>query len=180
MTSGSVARRYAKAIFELATEDGNVDEVAGALAEIAVAVQDVGAEALAPGVLSRDSRTRLGEALAAKIGASTLLDKFIRLLCDRERIDVTPGINDWYVKMRDDAAGRVRLSITAAHELSDEEVSRISDAFQKLATREVVPDVGIDESLVGGALVELDGRVYDGSVKTYLARLAANMAGESS
>jgi hypothetical protein len=40
-----------------------------------------------------------------------------------------------------------------------------------------VADVAVDPALLGGAVVELEGRVYDGSVKTALARLASRMAG---
>ncbi len=181
MIPGSVARRYARAMFELATEDGDVDPVADALEQLASAVEEAGPEALAPGLLSREERVKLGDALAEKFAAaSSSLAKFVRMLCDRERIDMAPLVHEWFVKMRDEAAGKVKLTITAANPLSDDEIARICSAFQGLASRQVVPEVTVDEKLVGGALVELDGKVYDGSVRTYLAKLAANMAGETS
>ena len=149
MISGSVARRYARAMFELAREDGNVDEVADALGQLAVAVGEAGPEAMAPGILSRDERSKLGHALASGFGASTSLGKFVKLVCDRERTNALPRVHEWFVKMRDDAAGRVRLSISAANRLSDDEISKIAAAFQKLAGREVVPEVRSEERRVG-------------------------------
>jgi hypothetical protein len=48
-----------------------------------------------------------------------------------------------------------------------------------VAKREIVTHVTTDPSLLGGAVVELDGRVYDGSIRTALARLASRMAGSA-
>jgi F-type H+-transporting ATPase subunit delta len=177
VTPGSVARRYAKALYELAAEEGAVDAIGQALAALAEAVKGVPAEQLAPGVLDAEARRKLGRALATPVGVDTTLGKFLRVVAERDRVSELPGVYYWYVKRLDEEAGRVRAGITSAVELRPNELQAVLGAFGKLAGREVVPEVVTDPELLGGVVVELEGRVYDGSVRTRLARLAAKMAG---
>ncbi|MEE8310912.1 MAG: ATP synthase F1 subunit delta [Candidatus Binatia bacterium] len=178
MTPGSAARRYARALHDLAREEGNVDDVASALGEIAEAVQGAVEGTLSPGALGPDSRARLGSALAAPFGVETTLGKFLRLVAERDRISDLPGVHHWFLKQLDEEEGRVRASITTATTPTAEELDSIVATFRRGAGREVVAEVTTDEKLLGGVIVELEGRVYDGSIRTRLARLAARMSGE--
>ncbi len=180
MTGGSVARRYAKALYELGVEAGNVEEIAAALGEIATGVASLGDRELAAGMLNRGARQQLGRALAARIGADSILAKFIQVVALRDRLAVLPAVHHWMVKLQDQAAGRVRMTITAASELDSSEREQLLAVFAQRAGASVVAADKVDPEIVGGAIVELEGRVYDGSVKTRIARLAANMAGETS
>jgi F-type H+-transporting ATPase subunit delta len=177
MTPGSVARRYARALYELAVEDRAVVQVGELLRAVAQAVGEVGSDALAEGVLDLEDRRKLARTLAAKVGPETTFGKFLSLVAERDRLARLPEIADWYGKLEDEAAGRVQLAITAAGELAAADVDAIRAAFRSIAKREVVTNVSTDPSLLGGAIVELEGRVYDGSVKTALARLSSRMAG---
>jgi len=177
VTPGSVARRYAKALYELSAEEKTVDANGQALAALAEAVKAVPAEQLAAGVLDAEARRKLGRALAQPFGADSTLGKFLQVVAERDRVSELPGIYYWYVKRLDEAAGRVRASVTSAADLRPDELQAVLDAFGKRAGREVVPEVATDAELLGGVVVELEGRVYDGSVRTRLARLAARMAG---
>jgi len=179
MIAGAVARRYAKALYELANEEGGVEEVGQALAQLAQAVASAEEGALAPGILDRDSRRKLGTALAAPVGAGTTLGKFVRLVAERDRIATLPAINEWFVRIRDRAAGRVRLTLKAATALEQSQIDAVVAAFGNITDGNITAEVETDPSLLGGAVVELEGRVFDGSVKTRLTRLAARMAGDS-
>jgi len=177
MSAGAVARRYAKALYELATEQGQGEEIGSALRDVADGVASFDPGALAPGVLGREARDKLGRALAGPFGRDTVFAKFLGLVAARDRIGELPAISRFYTKMQDDAAGRVRLRITTATEPAQPDVEKICAVFAALAGREVLPELGTERELIGGAVVELEGRVYDGSVRTQLARLAERMAG---
>jgi F-type H+-transporting ATPase subunit delta len=179
MTPGSVSRRYARALYQLATEERAGEAVGGGLKEVASAIEQLGVEQVSEGVLELDARRAIGETLASKVGKDTTLGKFLLLVAERDRIARLPEIARRYARMEDDAAGRVQLSITTAGELAEPEIAAIRDAFRPVAKREIVTHVTTDPSLLGGAVVELDGRVYDGSIRTALARLASRMAGST-
>ena len=72
MTSGSAARRYARALYALAGEEGKVAETGSSLGELATAVAEVGA-VLAPGLLDGESREKLGRRMAAAVGQDSTL-----------------------------------------------------------------------------------------------------------
>ena len=116
-------------------------------------------------------------ALAQRVGAQSLLGRFVRVVAANDRLGQLPQVAQWYQRLEDDAAGRVRLEVTSAAALSDADLEALRAAFRKIVNRDVVAVVSTDPELIGGAVVEVEGRVYDGSLKTALARLAARMAG---
>ena len=178
MTTGSVARRYARALYDLAREEGNVEETASALASIAAAVETAGDE-VATGVLSTEARQAVGRAIAKPFGTDSTFGRFVQLVALRDRLSELPGIAEWFEKLDDEAAGRVRLRVTTAAPLGESATGEIVDVFAKIAAKKVLAESKVDESLIAGAVVELEGRVYDGSVKTKLSRLAARMSGDA-
>ncbi len=179
MTPGSVARRYARAVYELAQEDNSVAATGAALQEVAAAVGEVTPDALRPGLLSAEARSAIGNKLSAAIGQGSMFGKFLAVVADADRLDQLQGVSEWFQRIDDEAAGRVRARITAADELNPTDRASIRESIAAVTKREVVEEVEVDPGLVGGIRVEVEGRVFDGTVKTRLARLAARMSGEA-
>jgi F-type H+-transporting ATPase subunit delta len=178
MTPGSIARRYARALYDLAVAEGNVDEVGGYLSAVAEAVSDAGDELLS-GALATEARQKLGASLAAPFGVDSTFGKFVQLVALRDRLGEMPGVDHWFLRLQDEAAGRVRMTVKAPEQLSAEASDSIVRTFAKVAGKEILAETAVDPSLLGGAVVELEGRVFDGSIKTKLARMAAKMAGDA-
>jgi F-type H+-transporting ATPase subunit delta len=176
----AIARRYAKALFDLAAEDGEVDAVSLNLDLLAVAIRDVDADALRPGALGIELREQIGERLALTLGAESLLAGFLRVLARNDRLAELPAVSESFHSIQDAAEGRVRASITTATALSDAELDRVKAVFSQLVGKQVVPELMIDDSLLGGVVVEVEGRVFDGSLRTNLEHLSERMAGRSS
>lgn len=179
MASGSVAKRYARAVYELALEDGAVAETGEALAEISAAVGLVDVDALRPGLLSPDARLAIASKVGAAIGEASMLAKFLAVLAESDRLDQLPGISEWFQRIDDEAAGRVRAKFLVADQLDDAARDSIKKMIGAVVGREVIEEVEVDSTLVGGVRVEVEGRVFDGTVKTRLERLAARMSGEA-
>ncbi len=177
MSNGLVARRYARALFDLAVEVKAMDDVARDLDSLTEAVENVESDWIAPGALDSDVRERIGSAIAEKAGGDTLIGRFAQLLARRDRLSELPAIREWFRKLRDDAEGRVRIDVVTATPLTDAELGKLSSTFSALAGRRAVPSARVDTTLLGGAIVEMEGKVFDGSVRTTLARLSARMAG---
>jgi F-type H+-transporting ATPase subunit delta len=178
--TGPIGRRYGRALFDLATEAGSVDEVAGQLAELAAAVESLDAGSLAPGLLTQAQRDSLAKSLVDRLGGASLVAKFLGVLAANDRLEQLPGVRDHYEKLADTAAGRVRVSIRSASPLSDSERAALKTKFESITGRRVLDTVEVDPNLLGGVTVEAEGRVYDGSVRTQLARLERSMAGQAS
>jgi F-type H+-transporting ATPase subunit delta len=178
--TGAIARRYGRALFDLATEAGSVEEAASQLAELAAAVESLDPGALAPGLLTPAQRDSLAKALVARVGGASLVAKFLGVLAANDRLEQLPAIRDQFEKLADIAAGRVRVSVRSASPLSDAERAALKTKFESITGRRVLDTVEVDPDLLGGVTVEAEGRVYDGSVRTQLARLEREMAGQAS
>lgn len=179
MSTTAIARRYAKALYELAAEDGVVDAIADNLATLAQAVRETGTEALQPGSLGAEVRVGLAEKIGSALGAESLLARFVRVLAEKDRLAELPAVNDWFVRIRDLAAGRVRAFVTVPAALSAADLERLTAVFSSLVGKRIVPELVIDDSLIAGVVVEVEGRVFDGSVRSSLQRLGERMAGQS-
>jgi F-type H+-transporting ATPase subunit delta len=177
MTPGAIGRRYGRALFELASEAGNLDEVAAGLTALASAVASQEPGSLGAGMLSQEQRSTLAAALVGKIGAGTLLGKFVGVLVENDRLDQLPAVAERFTALQDTAAGKVRIHVRSAAPLSDAERSALRTKFEKITGRQVLDTAEVDAELLGGVTVEAEGRVYDGSIRTQLARLERRMAG---
>ena len=177
MTPGAIARRYGRALFELAVESNSVAEIGAGLSELATAVSGIDQASLAPGLLSATQRDALGAALVTKLGAGTQLGCFVGVLVSNDRLEQLPAIRDSYEKLQDAAEGRVRALVRSAAPLADAERAALREKFEAITGRQVLETAEVDASLLGGVTVETEGRVYDGSIRTQLARLERRMAG---
>ncbi len=178
MTPAAVARRYGRALFELAREAGDIGSIGAALAIVAMAVSALEPGALSPGLLTLQERQQLAAALAPSLGQWPLLARFIGVLAENDRLDQIPAIQVTFESLEDEAAGRVRVRIRSASPLTESELALISESFERVTGGLVIPELEIDDRLIGGVTVETQGRVYDGSIRTQLALLERRMAGE--
>ncbi|HYC57837.1 MAG TPA: ATP synthase F1 subunit delta [Candidatus Binatia bacterium] len=176
MIGGSIARRYARALFELARETDEVEGTAPSLAVLAQAVEQQEPGTLAPGLLTREQRQSLAGALSKQV--SPLLGRFLAIVAENDRLEHLPRIHEWFQRLQDEAADRVRVRVRSAARLSAEQIDAIRTRFQKVTGHGVLTETEVDPALIGGVTVEAEGKVYDGSVRTQLQRLERLMAGQ--
>jgi len=177
----AVARRYAKALFALAQEGGALEPTATATARVAaVALDPSVAPVLRSPLLSTPQRQELAATIARELTLSDLMTRFVQLLADHQRLADLPAIHQRFEELLDQAMGRVRISIRSATALVAEQQAELLATFAKITGKQVIPTIVIDSSLLGGVVVEAEGKVYDGSVRTQLDRLAKELTGTAS
>lgn len=179
--SGAVARRYARALFALAKESGALQPTADQLARLAGVAGDATVlPVLRSPLLSTPRRRELAQMLARELRLSELLARFIQLLADHQRLGELPAIADRFQRLLDTELGRVRITIRTATPLDADREAEIIAVFAALTGKQVLSHVVIDAALLGGVVVDVEGKVYDGSVRTQLDRLAKELSGSAS
>lgn len=175
----AVARRYAKALFALAQEGGQLEDVATELNAVAALVRspDLAAVWNNP-LLSAPERRAMVGSLQQQLGLSELMGKFLAYLADHKRLSELPAIRGRYEQLLDEAANRTRARVTTAVPLTDEQTARLIQWLERRTGKTVVAETAIDPSLIGGFVVEVAGKVFDASVANQLA-LLANRLGAS-
>ncbi|CAM4190806.1 ATP synthase F1 subunit delta [Corallococcus exiguus] len=175
MVNVSIARRYARAILDVAAEGNRTDAVAEQLNAFAAVVgqsPDLSDVLLNP-IYSRAQRSRVVEALlqAMPSPAEPALANAVRLLVDRNRLGYLPDIARLYRDMADARAGRVRGQVTSAAPLSADALTQLQQSLQQLTQRNVVLETKVDPSLLGGVAAQVGGTLYDGTLRTQLEQL---------
>jgi len=176
--SGSIARRYAKAIVAVAQEQNALEQTGDELRLLRALADDPQiAQGLANPLLSVTARRGLARAIAEQLKLHPMMRNFLCLLADQRRLDQLGAIADQYEKILDAMLGRVRATLTSSAPLSSEQSETVIAALARQTGRTVLAEQRVDPQLLGGVVVDVEGKVYDGSLRTQLEALAASIAG---
>lgn len=177
MHSTRAGRRYAKALFAIAQDDGRVDEVRGELRALSGLLnehrefRDAILQPLHPGAERRAVLTSVCERL--QLGAT--VRNFCAFLVDQRRVIDFEVIRAAYEAYADRAAGRTRARVVSANPLRDEQRARLRRALAARTGQQVELDESVDASLLGGAIASVGGLVFDGSLRTQLRQLRTSL-----
>ena len=114
--------------------------------------------------------------LLAIDGASEAMRNFFALLADNRRLPLLAEIAGLYEELRAEAEKVVKARVTSASVLADGELDGIKAALKKRFGRDVEIETAVDDSLIGGAVIDAGDVVIDGSLKGKLGRLQAALA----
>ena len=169
----TLARPYARAAFAVAREAG---ALAGWSAALGFAAR-VAAEPQVAVLLDNPKLTRADVvALLSPDGAQDAFHNLLGLLFDNRRLPLLPEIAGLFDELRFAAERVVRAKVTSAATLGDGELETIKAALRKRFGREVEVETAIDESLIGGALIDAGDVVIDGSIRGKLTRLQSALS----
>lgn len=165
------ASRYAKAIFELASEDGKIDQWSRELVLIRAVFDDPTArEIIANPSVSVETRIKAVEALDLPgIGPRGL--NLMRLLVASRRVDRIDEIVEHFEVLADEAAGRVRARVTTAIPLSEADREKLGADLSARLGKDVRLVAQVDPSILGGLLLQVGDRLTDASVAGRLDQL---------
>jgi F-type H+-transporting ATPase subunit delta len=172
-----VARRYARALLSLGLEDGRHEQLGDELLAVLRALQDsreLGFMLQNPGY-SQAQRKAAVDTLGALLHVSPLLLDFLRFLVERQRTADLPAIGRAYAALLDKEVGRVRATVIAAQPLSPDDVKKVREALSSLTGRSVVLEAKTDARILGGVITQVGATQYDGSLKTQLEKLRAEL-----
>jgi F-type H+-transporting ATPase subunit delta len=118
------------------------------------------------------------QGLAGPLGLSPLLTHFLSFLIDQRRTRDLAAIHEDYVRLAEEAAGRVRGEVVSATPLDPAQLARIRAALARRMGRELDLAIRVDPDLLGGLVARVGDLVFDGSLRTQLAQLRAQLTGE--
>ena len=179
--NAAVAQPYAKAVFELAHSAGQLAQWSDALQAAGVAVSDADVAALveAPGTDISAMVNLIAEIAGSsggiEVGPGTQLQNLLLLLVENKRLLALPEISATFDALKADVENRVDVTLTTATAIDSAQQEIFVAALKKRFGRDVNLKVELDESLVGGAKLQADDLVIDGSVSTGLAKLTSSL-----
>jgi F-type H+-transporting ATPase subunit delta len=173
----TLARPYAKAVFELARDQGQLAEWSALLAGLAATVRDpqVAAAIGHPAI----GRGQLADVLVQALGGKATADakNLLRLLSEYNRLKLAPAIATLFEALRAEHERRVDVEIVSAAPVDAAQQKALVDAVKKKLDREVKVEWKTDPSLIAGAQIRAGDTVIDGSISGELARLRQALVG---
>ena len=123
-----------------------------------------------------EQKRRLLDAIVKREGISKPLRNFVAVLIDHHRIALIDQVAKDFERELNSRLGFAEAQITSARELSAAERRALESQVEKLIGKKVRAQYGRDESILGGAIVQVGSTIYDGSVKGQLERIRGELS----
>ncbi|MFQ5649539.1 MAG: ATP synthase F1 subunit delta [bacterium] len=175
-----LARRYAHALFELAVERGILESISNEVVSFENTLQSNRGFRLflySQGISKKEKRAKIEEALQDKV--SNVFVNFLHVLLEKNRERVFPTIATEFRLLLDNHHKRTRASTITAVRLEKKTLAKLKSILDKAFDKDVQIDNHIDESILGGIVVNVDGRLLDGSLRSQLRRLESQLLGRT-
>lgn len=171
-----VAKRYARALFEVAENRQIIDVVGQELAEIRNTVEssvELQQFLTHPQVSAEEKKSVLEKLFGEKFKQETM--HFLSLLVDRRRESVLQDVTEEYIRLANEARGVADATVTSAKPLSDQEKQRLAEKFGQLLNKTLRLENTVDPAIIGGLVIRIGDRLYDGSVAGKLAQFQQSL-----
>ena len=178
MRSSRVAKRYARALLGLSADRALLEVWGAQLHRLAGVIEmpEIDAAFASPEV-SITAKIQALAIITEKLELSFPVRSFTAVVARHGRIPDLPAVAEAYGSMLDDLMGRARATLTFAAQPDEADIKRIIDKLEQIAHKQIIPTVRIDQALLGGLIVELEGKTYDGSLTSRLTEAQRRLAG---
>ncbi len=178
MSNSAISIRYARALLKLAEENKQIDQFGSELATMAGLLEreDFLRQLLDSPTFSQQKKTAILHDIAEALDLSEQMRSFFGLLLNKRRMSFIKQIDVNYRQFADELSGIVRANVKSASKLTKERVEKIRKGLEQQTGKQVMLDVEKDAALIGGLQAEMGGKLFDGTVRTQLKRMADTLA----
>ena len=171
------AKRYAQAMFELAREQNQLDAWAFDLQMVSQALQDPDFRTLLSHAdVPVDEKIKASSAVLGEVHPLVL--NLVNVLVASGLVNLAPDLQTAYNALLDVHHGRQQVEVTSAVLLDDAELTQITSFVSDLISKEVVVTTRVDESIMGGVVIQIGDQLLDGSTRSRLEALRNRMHSE--
>lgn len=177
MSVETVARRYATALADVVTKNGDAGGTQSELKQwetlfnSSADLQSV----FANPAIQQANKEKVLESLIARSQPTKTTANFLRVLLRNGRLTDIGAINGKFSSVLEERSGGTSAQITSARPLNDAQKTEIKTNLERMTGMRISPDFAIDETIIGGVVTRIGSTVYDGSVKTQLENLKQQM-----
>jgi F-type H+-transporting ATPase subunit delta len=180
VTAG-VAGRYASALFELAHEQNQLDEVSSDLGKFQSMLdqsEDLNRLVKSPAFAAEDQERAMAAVMDwASVGATT--GNFLKVVTRNRRLFAAEDMIKTFRTLLARHRGEVAAEVASAVTLTEDQLAALRDKLKASFGKDVRLDAKVDPSLLGGLVVKVGSRMFDSSLKTKLTNLKVVLKGTS-
>jgi F-type H+-transporting ATPase subunit delta len=179
MSHAPVADRYARAIFELGVETGQlapITEQVRRFAQVYAGSAELRAVLDNP-IIELEKRAAVLADISARLGLMGNALNLIKLLASRKKLRVVPDIARRLDRFTDEQAGVVRATVTSAKPMPDSFYQKLTAELEAATSRKIVLERREDPSLIAGFVTRIGDNTIDGSVRGRLIEIERQLVG---
>ena len=175
--SDSSAKSYSQALYELATEEKNLNDVE----EHAVSIIKLISQSEDFNSLIKDPTNKQDDQLNSiniifeKLNLNNLLKKFLNFLVVKRRFFYVEKILKDFVMICSKNRGEISAQLTVAKELNANEINKIKDELSQNFGSNVKLNYTYDPDLIGGLIMQVESVMIDTSIKNKLQKIENKM-----
>jgi len=177
--TGGVAGRYASALFELANEQNQLDEVDSDLGKFQTLLdqsKDLNRLVKSPAFAAEDQERAMAAVMDwASIGATT--GNFLKVVTRNRRLFASEDMIKSFRTLLARHRGEVAADVASAVALTEAQLAALRDKLKSSYGKDVRLDAKVDPSLLGGLVIKIGSRMFDSSLKTKLTNLKVVLKG---
>ncbi|WP_091428590.1 F0F1 ATP synthase subunit delta [Aliiroseovarius sediminilitoris] len=175
--STGIAQRYATAVFDLAKEGKNLKAVEADVAALEAALADSEdlRNLISSPIYSRDEQGASITAIAKKMKLSSMVANTLGLMAQKRRLFVLPQFVAAMRALIAEDKGEVTAQVTAAKSMTKAQQDKLAKALKATIGKDVNINLAVDESLIGGLVVQVGSRMIDTSIRAKLNALQNSM-----
>jgi ATP synthase F1 delta subunit len=175
--AAALVSRYARSLFQAALEADALEAVHADLSAVTAVWREQREFALLVmnPRLSREKVRALLDALADRVNAHNLTRRFLRLLIEKERLEILSGVGSHFDRLWRDHQGEIEVTVTTALPVSEETQARVRDHLAARSGKTPLVTWRQDDAILGGLVVEWPDRIFDGSLSRKLQNLTAHL-----
>ena len=165
----AVGKRYGEALLSIAIEQQQILNYKAEFLEIK--------KVFNPTIMKFFNSPNISKELKKRIikdsfsGVSEMLMNFLYLLVDKQRLNNLNEIVESYVSLANFVSNIAQGTLYSVRKLEQDEISSLEESLSKKLNKKVILENAIDESLISGVRVEIDQKIYDGSLKHELSQM---------
>ena len=173
MAEVAALRNLVDALIEAGGEEGRIDKVISDM-ENFFKIVSAGEEirralgSMAYGVAQRKA---IVDEMGKRVGFDALSVNFLKLVIELGIFKQLLASERPFMKRLREASGRAKAEIVSTFSLPEEAVERIQGALKRITGKNIDIELKIDPSIIGGVIVKVEDKVFDGSIKSQLERM---------
>ena len=176
-TSKGVAKRYATALFDLASEMDDISSLERNVETLAHAIDestDLNSLISSP-IYSRDQQKNAIGAIAKKMGVSAVMINALSLMAEKRRLFVVPTFLSVLNDMISESKNEITAEVVSAQSLSKGQVEKLGKSLKNNFGKDVKINATVDPTLIGGMVVKVGSRMIDTTIRAKLNSLQNTM-----
>jgi F-type H+-transporting ATPase subunit delta len=173
----TVAKRYARALVELADSKNTIDKTKSDFSAFINAVDAVPAiqKLFSSPVFTPENKKAVIKDLSVKLNLQPLSQRFIEHLAETGRIRYVKDVHEAFLAILSEKQNRAAVRLTTATTISSADLADIKKKLETLTGKQVDIDAKLDSSLIGGAKAQIGSTIYDGSIKNQLSKMRTRL-----